>query len=161
DREKKVYTNDDIEQMWPKEQAATGTTQAPAASASSAAQPRRSVAVSRVARVTILPGSPQRDPLWYATQVEALNAELDSISSRETSLRDFRATGTGPGLTVGLQFDAPCDGITTDNAIVQLELRRREIELQIDTLQDTARQNGMSPAVFQNPAAILQAAARP
>ncbi len=161
DRERKVFTNDDIDQMWPKEQAAANPAQPPVVSNSAAVQVRRPVAVSRATRVTIVSVSPQQDPLWYATQLESLNAELDSISSREASLRDFRATGSGPGLTVGLQFDAPCDGITTDNAIAQLELRRREIELQIDALQDTARQNGVSPAVFQNPAAILQAAQRP
>jgi hypothetical protein len=161
DREKKVYTNDDIDQMWPKEQAAANPAQPPVATNSDAVQVRRPVAVSRAARVMIVPVSPQQDPLWYATQVQALNAELDSISSREASLRDFRATGGGPGLTIGLQFDAPCDGITTDNAIAQLELRRQEIELQIDALQDTARQNGVSAAVFQDPTAILQAAQRP
>jgi len=161
DREKKVYTNDDIDQMWPKEAAATNAAQAPVASASAAAQARRSVAVSRAARATNEWVSPEQDPVMYAAQIEALNAELDGISSRETSLRDFRATGTGPGLTIGLQFDAPCDGITTDNAIAQLEMRRQEIEQQIDALQDIARQNGVSPAVFQNPAAILQAAQKP
>jgi len=158
DREKRVYTNDDIDRMWPKEQAAANAAQAPAASASTAAQVRRSVAVPRAMRVTIVVVSPQQDPVWYATQIEALNAELDSISSREASLRDFLATRTGPGVTIGLQFDAPCDGITTDNAIAQLEVRRQEIEQQLDQLQDTARQNGVSAAVFQNPAAILQAA---
>ncbi len=160
DREKKVYTNDDINQMWPKDQAAADAAQASVASASSG-QARRSVAVSRVARAANAWVSPEQDPVRYAAQLEALNAELDSISSRETSLRDFRATGTGPGLTIGLQFDAPCDGITTDNAIAQLELRRREIELQIDALQDTARQNGVSPVVFQDPAATLEAAQKP
>ncbi len=134
DRQKKVFTNDDIDQMWPKEQAATNVAPVPAANASTAVQARRSVAVSRAARATIVPLSPDQDPVRYAAQMEALNAELDSISSREASLRDFRATGTGPGLTIGLQFYAPCDGITTDNAIAQLELRRREIEQQIDEL---------------------------
>jgi hypothetical protein len=161
DREKKVYTNDDIELMWPKEQAATKAAQGTVVSGPTVSQTRRSVAVSRLARATSAWVSPERDPVLYAAQIEVLNAELDSISSREASLRDFRATGTGPGLTVGLQFDAPCDGITTDNAIRQLELRRREIELQIDQLQEVAQRNGVSPEVFQNPAAILQAAQRP
>jgi hypothetical protein len=161
DREKKVYTNDDIDQMWPKEQAAATAAEAPVASAPTAAQARRSVTVSRATRVTIVTVNPEQDPVRYAEQLVALNAELDSISSREASLRDFRATGTGRGLTIGLQFDAPCDGITTDNAIQQLELRRQEIEQQIDELQDTARQNGVSPAVFQNPAEIMQTAQKP
>ncbi len=161
DREKKVYTNDDIDQMWPKEQGAANAAPTASANALGPAQVRRSFSVSRAARARIVQVSPERDPVRYAAQMEALNVELDSISSREASLRDFRATGTGPGLTIGLQFDAPCDGITTDNAIAQLEMRRRGIEEQIDELQVAARQNGVSPAVFQNPAEILQAAQKP
>ncbi len=64
-------------------------------------------------------------------------------------------------MTVGLQFDAPCEGITTDNAIQQLATRRQEIEQQINELQDTAAQNGMPPAVIQDPSEILQAARKP
>ena len=154
-----MYTNDDIDRMWPKEQAGANDAQAPAVAR---AQARRSAAVSRAANSTSAPASPEQDPVWYASQVEALYAELDSISSSEASLRDFRATGTtDPGVTVGLQFDAPCDGITTDNAIQQLAIRRQEIEQQIDELQDTARQNGVSPAVFRNAPEILQAAQKP
>jgi hypothetical protein len=162
DREKKVYTNDDIDRMWPKEQEVANDAQAPAASVFTPAQARRSAAVSRAANATNAPANPEQDPVWYASQVESLYAELDSISSSEASLRDFRATGmTDPGATIGLQFDAPCDGITTDNAIDQLAIRRQEIEQQIDELQDTARQNGVSPAVFQNAPEILQAAQKP
>jgi hypothetical protein len=160
DREKKVYTNDDIDRMWPKEQAVANDAHAPAASAVAPAQAQRLVAVSRAANATNAPASPEQDPVWYASQIEALHAELDGISSREASLRDFRATGTGP-VTIGLQFDAPCDGITTDNAIEQLAMRRQEIEQQIDELRDTARQNGVSPAVFQDAPQILQAAQKP
>jgi hypothetical protein len=160
DREKKVYTNDDIDRMWPKEQAAANDAQAPAASGFTPVQARRSAAVSRAATATNAPASPEQDPVWYATQVESLYAELDSISSQEASLRDFRTTDTGP-VTIGLQFDAPCDGITTDNAIEQLAIRRREIEQQLDELQDTARQNGVSPAVFRNAPEILREAQKP
>ena len=64
-------------------------------------------------------------------------------------------------MTVGLQFDAPCEGITTDNAIQQLAIRRQEIEQQISDLQDTAEQNGVSRAIFQDPSEILQAARKP
>jgi hypothetical protein len=159
DREKKVYTNDDIDRMWPKEQAAANDAQAVPVSASVPAQARRPGAVYRA---TIVPVSPEQNPVWYAAQIESLYAELDSLSDREASLRDFRATGTtDPGVTVGLKFDAPCEGITTDNAIQQLAIRRQEIEQQIDELQDTARQNGVSPAVFQNAPEILQTARKP
>jgi hypothetical protein len=162
DREKKVYTNDDIDRMWPKEQAAANAAQAGTASASPAIQGRRPVAVSRGPRATIATPNRENNPVWYAAQIESLYAELDNISSREASLRDFRATGTtDPGVTVGLQFGAPCEGITTDNAIQELAIRRQEIEQRISELQETAEQNGMSPAVTQDPSEILQAARKP
>jgi hypothetical protein len=161
DREKKVYTNDDIDQMWPKPQAAASDSQANPASAYTPPVARRSVAVSRPARTATAPPSRENNPAWYAAQVESLYAELDSINSREESLRDFRATGSEGGVTIGLQFDAPCEGFTTDNAIEQLAIRRQEIEQQINDLQDTAAQNGVPPAVFQDPSEILQAARKP
>ena len=160
DREKKVYTNDDMDRMWPKAQAAAIDAQARAANAFTPGEAQRLVAGTRATRATVAPVSPQQDPVWYATQMEALDAELDSISGREASLREFRTTGTGP-VTVGLQFDAPCEGITTDNAIGQLAIRRQEIEQQIDALQDTAQRYGVSQAVFQAPQEVLRAAQKP
>ena len=76
-------------------------------------------------------------------------------------MRDFRETGSDAGVTIGLQFGAPCEGITTDNAIQQLAIRRQEIEQQISDLQDTAEQSGVSPAIFQDPTEALQAARKP
>jgi hypothetical protein len=162
DRVKKVYTNDDIDRMWPKQQAAANDAQTAPASTSVPASARRPVSGSQIARATNVPATAEQNPVWYASQLESLYAELDSLSSREASLRDFRAMGnTDAGVTIGLQFDAPCEGITTDNAIEQLAIRRQEIEQQIDALQDVAQQNGVSSAVFQNPAEVLQAAQRP
>jgi hypothetical protein len=164
DREKKVYTNDDIDQMWPKAQAAASDSQSYPASAYTPPATRRSAADSRpvsLGGVASAPASRENDPVWYAAQVESLYAELEKISAREASLRDFRETGSDAGVTVGLQFGAPCEGITTDNAIQQLAARRQEIEQQISDLQDAAAQNGMPPAVVQDPSEILQAARKP
>jgi hypothetical protein len=164
DREKKVYTNDDIEQMWPKAQAEASDAQSYPASAYTTPVARRSAAVSRAvtaASVASAPPSRENNPVWYATQVESLYAELENISAREASLRDFRETGSDAGVTVGLQFGAPCEGITTDNAIQQLAARSQEIEQQISDLQDAAVLNGMPPAVIQDPSEVLQAARKP
>jgi hypothetical protein len=161
DREKKVYTNDDIDQMWSKPQAAVSEAQSSPASAFTPPSARRSVVVSRAASVAAAPPTRENNPVWYAAQVESLYAELDRLSSREASLRDFRATGSDASVTIGLQFGAPCEGITTDNAMQQLAIRRQEIEQQISELQDAAEQNGMPPAVIQDPSEILQGARRP
>jgi len=161
DHEKKVFTNDDIDQMWPKAQAAANVAPSRSASATRTPAVQKPAAVSRAARATSVPLSPEKNPVWYATQIESLNAELDSISSREAGMRNFRENGTESGVQVGLQFGAPCEGITTDNAIAQLAIRRQEIVQQISDLQDTAEQSGVSPAIFQDPTEALQAARKP
>jgi len=155
DREKKVYTNDDIDRMWPKPKLSVVSV--------SRAQ-NQPVAVSRATAVAAQPLSPEKNPLWYASQVAALEDELASIAASEERLREFRTSGstdTLPGTRVGLQLNAPCDGFTTDNEIQQLALRRAEIEEQIAALEDTAQQNDMSPEVIRDAPEILAAALKP
>jgi hypothetical protein len=161
DRAKKVYTNDDIDQMWPKPQAVANESENPPANAIIPQGVRRPAAVSHAVSTASAPASRENNPVWYAAQIESLYAELDSLSNREASLRDFRATGSDADVTVGLQFGAPCEGFTTDNAVQQLAIRRQEIEQQINDLQAMAEQNGMPPAVVQDPSAILQSARKP
>lgn len=162
DREKKVFTNDDFDLKWPKPQAPDNGSQASSTTRLLTTQPlRRSVADTHATRAASEPTDSEKDPLWYAARFESLSTELDSVSSREESLREFRATGTGTELHFGLQFDAPCEGYTTDNEIEQLTIRKQEIEQQIEDLQTTAQQNGMSREVFQEAPEILQAAQKP
>ncbi len=61
--------------------------------------------------------------------------------SRAESLRQFRATSKG--LPTGLVLGASCEGITTDNLLAQLELRRAQVVQRRDELDDTARRNGV------------------
>jgi hypothetical protein len=155
DREKKVYTNDDIDRMFPK----------PKLSVVSASRAPIQVAETpRAKSVANQPLTPEKDPLWYAQQVAALEAELGQIATREESLREFRAsrsTDALPGMRVGLQLNAPCEGITTDNEISNLGQRRAKIEQQIAALEDTAQQNDMSPAIIRDAPEILAAAQTP
>jgi len=155
DREKKVYTNDDIDRMWPKPKLSV---------ASTSRVPIQVAAAPRAKSLANQPLTPEKDPLWYAQQVAALEAELGQIATREESLREFRASGSTnalPGMRVGLQLNAPCDGITTDNEISNLGQRRAEIEQQIAALEGTAQQNDMSPAVIRDAPEILAAAQNP
>ena len=155
DREKKVYTNDDIDRMFPKPKLSVVST---------SRVPIPVAAASRANSVANQPLAPEKDPLWYAQQVAALEAGLGHIATREESLREFRArrsTDALPGMRVGLQLNAPCDGITTDNEISNLGQRRAEIEQQIAALEDTAQQNDMSPAIIRDAPEILAAAQNP
>jgi hypothetical protein len=155
DREKKVYTNDDIDRMFPKPKLSV---------VSSSRMPIQVAATPRAKSVANQPLTPEKDPLWYAQQVAALEAELGQIATREESLREFRAsrsTDAPPGMRTGLQLNAPCDGITTDNEVSNLGQRRAEIELQIVALEDTAQQNDMSPSIIRDSPEILAAAQNP
>jgi len=155
DREKKVYTNDDIDRMFPKPKLSVVST---------SLAPIQAAATPRAKSVANQPLTPEKDPLCYARQVAALEAELGQIATREESLREFRtsrSTDALPGMGVGLQLNAPCDGITTDNEISNLGQRRAEIEQQIAALEDTAQQNDMSPAIIRDAPEILAAAQNP
>lgn len=155
DREKKVYTNDDIDRMFPKPKLSVVSV--------SRAQ-NRPLAVARATVVAAEPLSPERNPLWYASQVAALGDELASLASQEDRLRKFRTSGstnTVPGTKTGLELNAPCEGFTTDNQLSNLAQRRAEIEQQIAALEDIAQQNGMPPAVIRDASEILAAAEKP
>ena len=151
DREKKVYTNDDIDRMWPKGSFAVVS--------ASGVQPGGTAPDGTT--LTIQPVSPEKDPLWYAKQVVILDAELDRIANKEERSLEFRnsgSTGTLPGVHIGLRLNAPCEGITTDNEIGQLDLRRQEIEEQLAGLEDTAQENDLPPGILRDAPAILAAA---
>ena len=156
DREKKVYTNDDIDRMWPKYSFVVVS--APQAQV----QPDGSAPDGTTTEIQ--PVSPEKDPLWYAKQVVVLEAELDRIANKEERSLEFRTSGsTGmlPGVHIGLRLNAPCEGITTDNEIAQLELRRQEIEEQLAAIADTAQENDLPPGILRDAPAILAAAEKP
>jgi hypothetical protein len=73
DREKKVYTNDDIDRMWPKPKLAV------VSALRGQSQP---VTISREAAFAAQPLSPEKNPLWYASQVAALEDELASLAAQ-------------------------------------------------------------------------------
>jgi|ERR1700719_2113495 len=154
DREKKVYTNDDIDRMWPKDSS-------PVVSASGV-QPSGSAPDGTTSGIQ--PVSPEKDPLWYAKQVVVLEAELDRIANKEERSLEFRTSGSTsmlPGVHIGLRLNAPCEGITTDNEIAQLDLRREEIEEQLAGLEDIAQQNDLPPGIIRDAPVILEAAQAP
>jgi len=154
DREKKVYTNDDIDRMWPKDTFAV----------ISPAQSQVERDGSAADETTFEPVSLEKDPLWYAKQVVILEAELDRIANKEERSLEFRTSGSTsmlPGVHIGLRLNAPCEGITTDNEIAQLDLRRQEIEQQLAGLEDTAHQNDLPPGIIRDAPVILEAAQTP
>lgn len=157
-QEKKIYTNDDIDAL-------AGRYGGGVALQPGALRPTMANAASSIAnqRLGVSPDAQsaelesmthEKDPRWYVKQIVALDAELEETDSKVQQLREFRATGTG--LPVGLILSAPCEGITTDNEIEQLALRRQQLERQIGELDDTARRNGFSPGFLRDAPELAQ-----
>jgi len=134
DRSVKVWTNEDVEALGPRFEAVRQT------------PPPSQQEAALTVKVVSAALRPEQNPQWYAQQLAPLEAELASVSEQASDLRHFRATSTG--LPTGLNIVAPCEGITTDNLISQLEARRREILEEIDALAVTAQANGMPPGIL-------------
>ncbi len=88
-----------------------------------------------------------KDPKWYSEQVAALRAEIDRIDGESRRLREFRASArtSQGGLVLG-QSNIP---LNPENQIQQLEAQRREVQRQIDALEDQARRNNIAPGVIR------------
>ncbi|MGB2890908.1 MAG: hypothetical protein WBC04_24715 [Candidatus Acidiferrales bacterium] len=150
-QEKRIYTNDDVDALASRYGGSAashpGALPETQANAASSVANQRLGASPDTESVELETMTHEQDPRWYVKQIVSLAAELGTIDSRVQQLREFRAAGTG--LPVGLVLSAPCEGITTDNAIQQLDLRRREVAQQIDELDDTARRNGFPPGFLR------------
>ena len=150
DREKKVYTNDDIA-AWH-----AGAPQEPGLTTFSV--PTQEISPGMI-RTSPAPYDPERDPLWYARQEVALQDQAASLDAQIAQLRNFRATASG--VTTGLSIYAPCQGVGTDNLIAELVEQRNAISAQISDLEDTARQNDIPPGTFVNaPTLVAEANSR-
>jgi hypothetical protein len=157
DREKKIYTNEDVEALAGNYGVSTVGTSALNNPFAPGQQPIR---VGQSAPAPPLP--PEQNPVLYARQYASLTAQIDDIDGQVQSLRNFRASDVAPspepGITVGLDIYAPCDGITTDAQIEQLLQQRAELEAQISGLEDRARVNGIAPGVlYRAPEEVLNA----
>ena len=165
DRERKIYTNDDVAAVARNGATSVGnafpaTDNTPASGA--VLVPGQRIVIAQLARVVPLP--PEKDPVFYAQQYVALNARIADIDNEVERLRNFRASNaapgsSAPGFTVGLNIYAPTDGgISTDVQIQQLLSQRAAIQSQMSDLEDRARTNGIAPEVLRNASQIAERA---
>jgi hypothetical protein len=167
DRDRKVYTNDDVTAVARNGASSVGNAfpapdnaNAPAAGSILVPGQRILIAPTRVA----VPLAPEKDPISYAQQYVALSARIAGIDNEIQRLRSFRASNaapgsSAPGFTVGLNIYAPTDGgISTDVQIQQLQTQRAAIQSQMSDLEDRARTNGIAPEVLRNASQIADRA---
>jgi hypothetical protein len=156
DREKKIYTNDDIEALARNGATTVGNAGIPIApntdSSALRTSPARPALVAQLAATEHL--APEKDPVWYAQQYVAFSSQLANIDAEVQRLLNFRQSDAppqpAPGLEVGLNIYAPCPAISTDALIQQLQLQRSAIVAQISDLEDRARVNGVPSDALRN-----------
>ena len=136
---KKVWTNDDMEQL-----SSRGLISIVGPEVTEAAAP-----------VTVTPSEPTfpvynsrlEDPEWYAAQKAAdLQTELDrreaALQQEQAALAQASDRVTQPGVAM----DQPTIGVTPGAALALLQAQVEEVQSQLDELSDLARQNNFPQA---------------
>ena len=141
DVEKKVWTNDDFPATPAARPAADSNQLAVAALVTESPTDQAETSAAE-------PVNPEQDPRFYILQMASLENELAGVENEEQRLQNFRDTGAG--IQTGLQIYAPCEGVSTDNLIAQLDARRRDILEQMDAVSETARRNDISPGILRD-----------
>ena len=166
DREKKIYTNEDVEALARNYGASNVGNATPAISSAPAdgQQPPRRVLVTRFSPAP--PPLPlEKQPVFYAQQYASLTARLSGVDAQLVRLRSFRisgaAPGSVPGVTYGLNIYAPCEQISTDELIRRLELERSELAAQVSDIEDRARMNDIPAAVLRDASQVVVASMSP
>lgn len=157
DREKKIYTNEDVEALARNYGASTVGDATLDNSAASTGLPYRAPKAVVVRSVAAQPLPPDKDPLWYAQQSASVSSQITDIDDQVQQLRNFSASNAAPGsetpnVNVGLDIYASADGITTDAQIQQLLQQRADLDAQVADLQDRARVNDIEPGVLRRAA---------
>ena len=81
----------------------------------------------------------ERDPLWYARQIEGLRETMGEADAEIKSIKDIEATGEG--ITNAIPLDERSGGVTLHATLEILASEKSALNAEIDNLQDEARAN--------------------
>jgi hypothetical protein len=142
-KEKKVWTNDDLEAL-----RATVPLSAPgpgtAASAPTAEEaPEGGAAAAGEGEAY----SRQNDPAWYRQRASSLRAELDRLDNEIRRLQNFKSNPSSG--SAGLALGKDNLSLTPENQIEQLQARRRQVQQELDDLETEARRKGWAPGTIR------------
>jgi hypothetical protein len=139
--QKKVWTNDDIDQL--RDQGAGGiSVMGPAAAPdATSTQNGTAAAPAKPAKGSALPK--EKDPEWYRTQLAALYKELDHVSD-ELAAAQAAVDGDSRG-EAGVSMNVRAPAGTPQEQVASLQAQQTEIQGKIDALLDQARHNDIEP----------------
>ena len=138
---KKVWTNDDMDQLRARGLISITGQEAPVQTAEAPAAPAETTFPIYESRLD--------DPSWYADTAADLQAELDK---REAALRDQLAAIAQAANRItepGLALDKDNAGVTPAAGVANLQAQVQEVQSQLDELSDLARQHNIAPGVLR------------
>jgi hypothetical protein len=138
---KKIWTNDDLDQLhWRGLISIVGQEPNEAATPSAASPSETPAPVYN---------SQLEDPTWYAQKSADLQEELDkrqaALREQQTALANAVNGVTQPGVAM----DQPNAGVTPEAGLANLAAQVQEVQNQLDELSDLARKNGIEPGVLR------------
>jgi hypothetical protein len=144
-KEKKVWTNEDLESLRDKVYFSSFGPGAPGTASGSATD------VSTVAEAptgAAQPGEGQETPEQrMRKRIAAAREELAKVEAELRSMRSATTSGRTTGQ--GIDFTKTDAGLNTEARIIQLEQRRAALRQQIEALEDEARRSGLAPGAIR------------
>jgi hypothetical protein len=91
------------------------------------------------------PGSSARDKqaAAYRDRLHQLNNQLETVNKKIFELRNFNADNTSP--SGGINMHHRYDMTPIEDQVKELEEKKKQIQAQIDAVEDLARKNGFQP----------------
>jgi hypothetical protein len=140
---KKVWTNDDMDQLRSQGLISIVGQEAPAP-----------VPAANATGTPVEPSYPAYesrldDPQWYADTAAALQDELDKRTAALRQQQSAIALAADRITQPGLALNQPDAGVTPAAGVANLEAQVQEVQSQLDELSDLARQHNIEPGILR------------
>jgi hypothetical protein len=85
----------------------------------------------------------ERQIATYRDRLRQLRAQMDAADKKISDLRNFKAENTSPA--GGINMKQGYSMTPVEDQVKQLEEKKKQLQAQIDDLEDRARKNGIEP----------------
>ena len=138
---KKVWTNDDMDQLRARGLISIVGQEPAATAAQTPAKPEEEAFPVYESRFN--------DPQWYADQAADLQAQLDMRMAALQQQQEALVLAKGRITDPGISLEKPDAGLTPEAGLANLEAQVQEVQSQMDELGELARQHGIEPGVLR------------